>query len=57
MSKRVQFIIQGKAVEIDVDEGRTLLDAALMARLSPPYSCMEGTCGSCEAYIESGKTT
>lgn len=54
---RVQFIIQGKSTEVEVEEGRTLLDAALIARLSPPYSCMEGSCGSCEAFIEQGETT
>ena len=57
MSTRVQFIIQGKSTEVDVEEGRTLLDAALMARLSPPYSCMEGSCGTCEASIEVGATS
>ncbi|KYG70391.1 hypothetical protein AZI85_00070 [Bdellovibrio bacteriovorus] len=57
MGMKVKFIIEGKGTEVIAEEGRTLLDLALIAQINPPYSCMEGTCGTCEALVEEGKTS
>ncbi|WP_374075483.1 2Fe-2S iron-sulfur cluster binding domain-containing protein [Bdellovibrio bacteriovorus] len=54
---KIKYVIGGKEVEIAGESGRTLLDMALIAKLNPPYSCLEGTCGTCEAMIEQGKTS
>lgn len=51
---KVKFIWQGKETTVEAEEGRTFLDLALMAGISPPYSCTEGHCGTCEAITETG---
>ena len=53
---KVKFIWQGKETTVEAEEGRTFLDLALMAQISPPYSCTEGHCGTCEAITKSGET-
>ncbi len=37
-----------------VNEGESVLDAALRQGIMLPYSCKNGTCGSCKCQIESG---
>lgn len=54
---KIKFILGGVETEVDGESGRSLLDIALIARLLPPYSCLEGSCGTCEALIEEGKTS
>ena len=39
---------------IFVPEGQTILDAVLEAGIEPEYSCMSGTCGSCEVAVLAG---
>lgn len=48
---KIQFILENQTKEIQAEEGRTLLDLALIAGLPAPYSCMEGTCGTCTALV------
>jgi CDP-4-dehydro-6-deoxyglucose reductase len=38
-----------------VNEGESVLNAALRQGVMLPYSCKNGTCGSCKAHIESGE--
>jgi CDP-4-dehydro-6-deoxyglucose reductase len=38
-----------------VNEGESVLDAALRQGIMLPYSCKNGTCGSCKCEIESGE--
>ncbi|AHZ83720.1 2Fe-2S iron-sulfur cluster binding domain-containing protein [Bdellovibrio bacteriovorus] len=54
---KIKYILKGQEYEVEAESGRTLLDVALIARLNPPYSCMEGNCGTCEALIEEGLTS
>ncbi|MDG0815392.1 2Fe-2S iron-sulfur cluster binding domain-containing protein [Bdellovibrio svalbardensis] len=54
---KIQFILGGVETEVEAESGRNLLDIALVARLRPPYSCLEGHCGTCEAFIEHGETS
>jgi CDP-4-dehydro-6-deoxyglucose reductase len=37
--------------------GESLLDAALRAGITLPYSCRTGRCGSCKGTVRSGETT
>lgn len=48
---KIRFIVADQTKEIEYEEGRSLLDMALIAGLQPPYSCMEGHCGTCEALV------
>ena len=38
-----------------VNEGESVLNAALRQGVMLPYSCKNGTCGSCKGHIESGE--
>jgi len=38
-----------------VDEGESILNAALRQGVMLPYSCKNGTCGSCKGKLESGQ--
>jgi ferredoxin-NADP reductase len=40
---------------LNVSDGKSILDAILDAGVDVPYSCMEGTCGSCEVSILEGE--
>jgi ring-1,2-phenylacetyl-CoA epoxidase subunit PaaE len=49
---KITFILDQQIKEIhNPEEGRTLLDLALIAGLAAPYDCMEGSCGTCEANV------
>ncbi len=37
-----------------VPDGKTILDAVLDLGIDTPYSCMEGTCGECQAEVLEG---
>lgn len=41
-------------VTFTVNEGETVLSAALRQGVMLPYSCKNGTCGSCKGQVESG---
>lgn len=44
----------GKAVDVTVKAGQTLLQALKQHPLDVPYSCEGGVCGSCRCQLESG---
>ena len=39
---------------IDVEEGQTILEAALAAGVNYPFGCHSGTCGTCKTALLSG---
>ena len=41
-------------LEMEVEEGETVLDAAFRQGISLPHGCKEGQCGSCKAKISEG---
>lgn len=47
--------IQPNGFQITVNEGETVIDAALRQGISIPYSCRGGTCGSCMGELISGE--
>lgn len=50
-----KLTIEPGAHELSVDEGQTLVDAAIAAGLMLPYSCRDGVCGACKGRILSGE--
>lgn len=52
---KVVFVINGKEVTVSMSEYESVLEAALKAKIGPPYSCLEGVCGSCSAVLEDGE--
>ncbi|AHI06978.1 hypothetical protein BDW_12390 [Bdellovibrio bacteriovorus W] len=55
---RIEYSI-GDEIHIleNAEAGRTLLDLSLIAKIPWPYSCMEGTCGTCTGVLLEGETT
>lgn len=47
--------IQPGALEIEVQEGETILEAGLRRGLNLPHSCRSGTCQACVASVEKGE--
>ena len=45
----------GSGAEFTVNEGESVLNAALRQGVMLPYSCKNGTCGSCKGQLESGE--
>ena len=41
-------------LEMEVEEGETVLDAAFRQGIALPHGCKEGQCGSCKAKISEG---
>ena len=53
--KQFQVTISGSGSNFTVNEGESVLTAALRQGVMLPYSCKNGTCGSCKGLIESGE--
>lgn len=52
---KCRIVCHGQTVDVEVEKGQSLLEAAIIAGVEPPYSCLEGICGTCEAIVESGE--
>ena len=55
MGYSVKVILDGNSHEITVNEGETILEAAINADLDPPYACRVAACCSCKAKLLEGK--
>ncbi|MFN8259522.1 MAG: 2Fe-2S iron-sulfur cluster-binding protein [Chitinophagales bacterium] len=55
MAYKVKVILDGNNFEISVNEGETILEAAINADLDPPYACRVAACCSCKAKLLEGK--
>lgn len=53
MSYKVTLVPGSRTLH--VDEGESILDAALRAGINLPHSCRGGSCGSCRAQISGGE--
>ncbi|MGD9264212.1 MAG: 2Fe-2S iron-sulfur cluster-binding protein [Lysobacterales bacterium] len=53
--KQYQVTNTTTGVTFTVNEGETVLGAALRQGVMLPYSCKNGTCGSCKGQVESGE--
>lgn len=47
--------IQPSGREYDVDEGATILQAAIDAGIKLPYGCQNGACGACKGKVVAGQ--
>ncbi len=52
---KVELHLDAETHQIEVASDETILDAALKAGIDAPYSCMSGTCNSCQATLTSGE--
>lgn len=50
-----QVRIQGSDHAFEVNEGESVIDAALRSGLMLPYSCRNGTCGTCRGQVVEGE--
>ncbi len=53
--KQYQVKNSNSGVVFSVNEGESILTAALRQSVMLPYSCKNGTCGSCKGVVESGE--
>lgn len=53
--KQFQVTITDSGKRFTVNEGESVLTAALRQGVMLPYSCKNGTCGSCKGLVESGE--
>ena len=53
----VSVTMDGHAREFGLQEGDTLLDAAIKAGLDLPFSCQAGVCSTCRAKLVKGQVT
>lgn len=53
MSFQVEVLPSGKT--FTVDDGETILQAALRSAVSLPYGCKSGSCGTCKSQVRDGK--
>jgi len=53
--KQFQVTIDGSGKTFQVREGENILVAALRQGVMLPYSCKNGTCGSCKGVLKSGE--
>lgn len=49
-----QLTIEPLGATIDVEEGQTLLDAALRQGIYIPHACGHGLCGTCKVEVAEG---
>lgn len=52
MSSKITVQPSGK--QFDINEGETILDAAMRQNIELPYGCRGGACGSCVGFIING---
>lgn len=53
----IQLTIEPSKQIIPVEDGETLLEAALRAGFNMPYGCKNGACGACKGRLLSGEVT
>ena len=52
---KCQITCHGRTETVEIAPEESLLEAAIKVGLEPPYSCLEGVCGTCRARIEKGE--
>lgn len=55
MATPVKIILDGNEYNIQVEEGQTILDAAIEAEIDPPFACRVAACCTCKAKVLSGE--
>jgi len=52
--EKVHIRLDKKAYELLVKPEQSILEAALEAKLDPPYACLDGICSTCRAKLQRG---
>ena len=52
-----RLTLDGENHTVPITPGETLLQAALAAGIDAPFSCREGRCGTCMAWLRSGEVS
>lgn len=52
---KCQITCHGRTVTTEIAPDESLLEAAIKVSMEPPYSCLEGVCGTCQARVEKGE--
>lgn len=52
---KCQITCQSHKKDFEISADESLLEAAIKAQMHPPYSCLEGICGTCHAFLEAGQ--
>jgi ring-1,2-phenylacetyl-CoA epoxidase subunit PaaE len=55
MATPVKIILDGNEYNIQVEDGQTILDAAIEAEIDPPFACRVAACCTCKAKVLSGE--
>lgn len=55
MATPVTIILDGNEYHIQVEDGQTILDAAIEAEIDPPFACRVAACCTCKAKLLSGQ--
>jgi ferredoxin len=50
-----RVVVKPSGEVFEVEQGETILEAALAAGIDWPYGCAHGMCGACKARLLSGK--
>lgn len=53
----IHIQLNGEKTELNLEKGQTILEAALKAKLDPPFSCQSGACSTCMAKLLEGEVT
>ena len=54
ITQKLKLILNDKTTELTVEPEEFILDAAIKAKLDPPYACQSGICTTCRAFLHSG---
>lgn len=54
-SAKLNALLNGEPISIQVPEGKTVLDALINEGYDPPFSCRSGSCSTCLGRCVSGK--
>ncbi|RYZ82556.1 MAG: 2Fe-2S iron-sulfur cluster binding domain-containing protein [Proteobacteria bacterium] len=52
---KIIFTMNNQKFETTMSAHESVLEAAMKAGINPPYSCLEGVCGSCVGFLEEGE--
>ena len=51
---KVKVILDGETYDLELEEGQTILEAAIEADIDPPYACQAAACCTCRAKVMNG---
>ncbi|MCP4124645.1 MAG: 2Fe-2S iron-sulfur cluster binding domain-containing protein [Bacteroidetes bacterium] len=51
---KIKVVLDDETHELELEEGQTILDAAIEADIDPPYACQAAACCTCRAKVMEG---